>query len=65
VEIRSGQTAFAEKHGLLAQAHELTKSRRKSMVSLHFISIFALSHSLCNHFAITLDSRKEELIKSS
>jgi hypothetical protein len=26
---------------------------------LHFESVFALNHSLCSHFAITLDSRKD------
>jgi hypothetical protein len=31
---------------------------------LHFISVFVLSHIICSHFAITLDSRKVRLITS-
>jgi hypothetical protein len=31
------------------------------MASLHFVSVFALSHSLCSHFAITLGSRKDRI----
>jgi hypothetical protein len=43
-------------------AHELTESRRKTWhAHLHFVSAFALSHSLCSHFAITLGSGNERI----
>jgi hypothetical protein len=59
--ITDAQTVLAEKRGLLTQAQKLTKSRRKSLLSfLHFVSVFALSHSLCSHLATTLESKKDD-----
>jgi hypothetical protein len=39
--VKGALTAFAEKHGLLTQAHELTKSRRKTR-HLSFILYLSL-----------------------
>jgi hypothetical protein len=50
--IRGAQIVFAEKHWLLTWIQKLAKNRR-SLASLPpFVSAFALSHSLCNRFAI-------------
>jgi hypothetical protein len=32
---------------------------------LHFVSAFALSHSLCGHFVITLDSGKDNIFMTT
>jgi hypothetical protein len=54
------RTVFAKEHWLFTWAHELTKSRRKAWhLSLHFVSVFALNHSVCSHLAVTLESRKD------
>jgi hypothetical protein len=51
--IRGVQTAFDEKHGLLTQVHELTKSRRKAWHLSFILYLFLLLAIL---FAVTLQS---------
>jgi hypothetical protein len=56
--VRGTQVAFAEKYWLLTWAHKL-KTGEDWYPCIHFVSVFALSYSLCSYFAKTLDSRKD------
>jgi hypothetical protein len=59
--IRGAYTAFAEKHWLLTQAHELTKSRREAWhLCLPFVPVVLDSKSFSP--AATLESGKDRLI---